>query len=35
MHTLKNSEDLDEMPQYVAFHLGLYCLLRLKQYSGI
>ena len=26
--TLANSEDPDEMPQNVAFHLGLHCLLR-------
>ena len=25
-HTLANSEDQDEMPQNVAFHLGLHCL---------
>ena len=30
--TLSNSEDPDEMPHdKVAFHLGLYCLLRSKQ----
>ena len=28
MHTLANSEDPDEMTHYVAFHQGLYCLLR-------
>ena len=30
MGTLANSEDPDEMPQYAAFHLGLYCLLGLN-----
>ena len=30
MHTLANSEDPDEMPQYAPFHQGLYCLLRQK-----
>ena len=30
--TLLNGEDPDEMPQNVEFHLGLYCLLREKQY---
>ena len=25
---LANSADPDEMPQYVAFHLGRYCLLK-------
>ena len=28
MGTLANSEDPDEMPHNVAFHLGLHCLLR-------
>ena len=27
MDTFINSEDLDEMPHYAAFHQGLYCLL--------
>ena len=30
MGILANSEDPDEMPHNVAFHLGLHCLLRLK-----
>ena len=34
MSTLANSEDPDEMPQNVAFHLGLHCLLRFKCSSG-
>ena len=34
MDTLVNSEDPDEMQHHAAFHLGLHCLLRLKQYSG-
>ena len=29
--TFTNSEDPDEMQHYAAFHLGLHCLLRLKQ----
>ena len=29
-----NSEDTNEMPQNVAFHLGLHCLLRQKLSSG-
>ena len=33
MYTLANSEDVDEMPQNVAFHQGLHCLLRQKQFS--
>ena len=32
--TLANSEDQDEMQHNAAFHLGLYCCLRLKQSSG-
>ena len=32
--TLANSEDPDEMPHYVAFHVGLHCLQRQKQSSG-
>ena len=28
INNLANSEDPDEMPQKVAFHPGLYCLLR-------
>ena len=31
MSTLANSEDPDEMPHVVAFHLGLHCLLRQKK----
>ena len=31
--TLANNDDPDEMPKKVAFQLGLYCLLRLKQSS--
>ena len=27
MHTLANSEDPDEMPNIVAFHQALHCLL--------
>ena len=34
MGTLVNSADPDEMLQKAAFHLGLHCLLRQKQYSG-
>ena len=34
MGTLENSEDPDEMQHNDAFHLGLHCLLRLKQPSG-
>ena len=34
MGTLENSEDPDEMQHGAAFHLGLHCLLRLKQHSG-
>ena len=30
MDTFINSEDPDEMPHYVAFHQGLYCLLSKK-----
>ena len=33
MGTLANSEDPDEMQHNAAFHLGLHCLLRLKQPS--
>ena len=33
MGTLVNSEDPDEMPHYVAFHLGLQCLLRQNRSS--
>ena len=33
MGTLANSEDPDEMPQYAAFHQGLYCLLRQNRSS--
>ena len=32
-HYVANSEDVDEMQQYAAFHQGLYCLLKLKQPS--
>ena len=32
--TLTNSVDPDEMQHNAAFHLGLHCLLRLKQPSG-
>ena len=28
MDVVSNSVDLDEMPHYVAFHLGLHCLLK-------
>ena len=31
--TSANSEDPDEMPHNAAFHQGLHCLLRLKQFS--
>ena len=34
MDTLANIEDPDEMQHNAAFHLGLHCLLRLKQSSG-
>ena len=34
MCTLANSEDPDEVQHNAAFHLGLHCLLRLKQHSG-
>ena len=33
MGTLANSGDPDEMQHYVAFHLGLHCLLKLKPHS--
>ena len=33
MGTMVNSEYPDEMPQSVAFHQGLHCLLSLKQSS--
>ena len=33
MGTLANSKDPDEMQHNGAFHLGLYCLVRLKQSS--
>ena len=38
MHTLfvlttADIEDPDEMPHYIAFHLGLHCLLRQKRSS--
>ena len=33
MGTLTNREDTDEMPQNVAFHLGLHCLQRQNQSS--
>ena len=33
MGTLTNSEDLDEMPQNVAFHQGLLCLLKFNRSS--
>ena len=33
MGTFANSEDLDEMPQNVAFHEGMHYLLRQNQYS--
>ena len=32
--TFSNSEDPDEMQLNAAFHLGLHCLLRLKQPLG-
>ena len=32
--TFANSEDQDKIQHNVAFHLGLHCLLRLKQPSG-
>ena len=32
--TLANNEDPYEMLQFSAFHQGLLCLIRLKQYSG-
>ena len=34
MGNLTNSEDPDEMQHNAAFHLGLHCLIRLKQSSG-
>ena len=34
MGILANSADPDEMQHYAAFHQGLLCLLRLKQFSG-
>ena len=34
MSILANSEDPDEMPQNMAFHQHLPCLLRLKPSSG-
>ena len=34
METLADIEDPDEMQHNAAFHLGLHCLLRLKQPSG-
>ena len=34
MGNLANSADPDEMQHIAAFHLGLQCLLRLKQPSG-
>ena len=33
MGTLANSEDPDEMQHNAAFHQGLHCLLRRKQFS--
>ena len=33
MNTFINSEDPDEMPNYAAFHQGLYCLLGKKRSS--
>ena len=33
MGTLTKSEDPDEMPHDVVFHLGLYCFLRQKRSS--
>ena len=33
MHTLADSEDLEEMPQIAAFHHGLHCLPRQTQSS--
>ena len=33
MGTEANSEDPDEMQHDAAFHLGLHCLLRLKEHS--
>ena len=33
MDILANSEDPDEMERNAAFHLGMHCLLRLKQHS--
>ena len=35
MATLTNSEDPDQMQQDVAFHQGLHCLPRLKEFSQI
>ena len=34
MGTLTNSEDPDVMQHNAAFHQGLHCLLRAKQFSG-
>ena len=34
MGTPANGDDPDEMPHNAAFHQGLHCLQRLKQYSG-
>ena len=34
MGTMANGEDPDEMQHNAAFHQGLHCLLRLKQFSG-
>ena len=33
MHTLANSEDLDEMLHHAAFHQGLHYLLKPEQFS--
>ena len=35
MRTLANSEDQDEIQHNAAFHQGLHCLLRLKQYTDV
>ena len=34
MGTLENSQDPDEVQHNAAFHQGLHCLLRFKQFSG-
>ena len=33
MRPLANNEDPDEMSHYAAFHQGLHCLLKQKQFS--